>query len=197
MFLNAYVDDQWHNAETAQEVTSLLSEVIAALKHESDHPLGAVNPGTIAVLCFADERFSHKDWGTNGAKGNLVIAVNKETGYGALMWDWGPGDDQVWVSDNPEPPDFDPRVVADPGYPLFHDPASTLPIQKFREVLEEFCFAGTGERPTGVRWVRSDPCGRREDRLYPLDWGDTPSPEEFASWSRADPSSGAEFTAEE
>jgi hypothetical protein len=42
-----------------------------------------------------------------------------------------------------------------------------LPIKQFREVLEEFCYSGTGERPTRIQWVRSDICGRREDREYP------------------------------
>jgi hypothetical protein len=161
MILNAYFDDQWHNAGTAKQISSLITELIAALGHE--HAAGnAIHPGDDAVLCFAVKRFEHRLRITKDAKGHLQVAVNKKTGYGALMWCWA--DSQVWVSDNPQPPDFDPRVVSDPGYPLFHDPASTLPIKQFREALEEFCYSGTGERPTSVRWVRSDICGRREDR---------------------------------
>lgn len=168
MILNSYFDHQWHNAEAAEEVASLISELIATLKHERASKF--VEPGTDALLCFAHERFQHKLRLTKGVKGHLQVGVNTATGYGALMWYWG-GDDPVWVSDNPQPPDFDPRVVSDPGYPLFHDPASTLPMKQFLEVLEEFCYSGTGERPKSAQWVRSDICGRREDREYPDDAG--------------------------
>jgi Immunity protein Imm1 len=167
VILNAYFDHRWHNAEAGGEVDSLISELIATLKHE--RPSRFVAPGTDALLCLARERFHHKLALTKDVKGHLQVAVNKATGYGALMWYWG-GSDPVWVSDNLQPPDFDPRVVSDPGYPLFHDPASTLPIEQFREALEEFCYSGTGERPTAVQWVRSDICGRREDREYIEDY---------------------------
>lgn len=159
MILNAHFDNQWHNAETSEQVANLISELIASLKHE--RPSRFIDPGTDALLCFASERFHHKYRLTKGVRGHLQVSVNTATGYGALMWYWG-GDDPVWVSDNPEPPGFDPRVVSDSGYPLFHDPSSTLPIKQFREALEEFCYAGTGERPKSVRWVPSDICGRRE-----------------------------------
>lgn len=154
MILNAYFDGQWHNAEIAEETSSLITELIATLA-----------PSRNATLCFAGERFVHKLSDTKGANGCLQVAVNKETGYGALLWYWG-GNDPVWVSDNPEPPDFNPRVVADPGGTYFHEASSTLPLRKFREVLEEFCYSGTGERPARVRWVRSDMCGRRLDGGY-------------------------------
>ena len=161
MILNAYFDDKWHNAETNEEISVLISRLMATLKHE--HQVGiVVHPGDDALLCFADERFHHDRRTAKDAKGRLLVAVNKETGYGALMW-YQSGDRQVWVSDNPQPPNVDPRVVSDPGYPLFHDPASTLPLKQFRDALEEFCYSGTGERPKGLRWVRSDICGRRED----------------------------------
>jgi hypothetical protein len=48
----------------------------------------------------------------------------------SLLWKkaWLPQSDTrkqvigyVWVSDNPTPPDFDPRVVSDPGVPYFFD----------------------------------------------------------------------------
>jgi hypothetical protein len=73
------------------------------------------------------------------------------------------------VSDNPRPPDFDPRVVADPGYPLFHDPSSTLPLDQVRAALEEFCYSGVGDRPVSVQWIKGDINGRREDREYDED----------------------------
>ncbi|MFJ8746515.1 Imm1 family immunity protein [Embleya sp. NPDC127516] len=68
------------------------------------------------------------------------------------------------MSDNPEPPDLDPRVVSDPCYPLFHDPSSALPIPRIRAALEEFCRAGTGERPECIDWVVGGMNGQRFDR---------------------------------
>lgn len=181
MILNAYFRDQWHNAESTKEISSLIDELIAGLTHEHAVSNNVVHHGTDAVLCFAGERFEHRLRMAKGAIGHLQVAVNKATGYGALMWCWS--DSQVWVSDNPEPPDFDTRVISDPGYPLFHDPASTLPIKQFQEALEEFCYSGTGERPTSICWVRSDICGRREDREYPIDQGgEIELLEDFESW---------------
>lgn len=160
MTLNAHFDGQWHGANSAEEVGGLISALIAAPMPE--RPSRFMD----ALLCFAGEPFCHKFRTTpKGVKGHLLVAVNKVSGYGALMWYWG-GSDPVWVSENPQPPDFDPRVVADPGGVLFHNPRSTLPIGKFREMVEEFCYSGTGDRPTGVRWAYSDVCGRRMDEGY-------------------------------
>jgi hypothetical protein len=85
------------------------------------------------------------------------------TGYGALIWqatspDPEPGvpAHQRWLSSNPEPPDFDPRVVADPYAPFFHDPDTTLPAARIREALEEYCRTGTGDRPKCIEWVPRD-----------------------------------------
>ncbi len=56
--LNAHFDDQWHHAETAEEVTSLISELIATLRHEK---LGQwyVSSGDDALLCFSDVRLGN------------------------------------------------------------------------------------------------------------------------------------------
>ncbi|MFC8075679.1 Imm1 family immunity protein [Streptomyces sp. NPDC057307] len=101
----------------------------------------------------------------------LCVAVNGSTGYGALVWGVtedssreGGAFDSVWVSDNPGPPDSDPRVVADPGVPSFHGPASALPVAQVRAAVEEFRRAGTGDRPEGVRWVPGQVNGQRLDR---------------------------------
>ncbi|MFE2568150.1 Imm1 family immunity protein [Streptomyces mirabilis] len=92
---------------------------------------------------------------------------------------WGEVYESVWISDNPQPPCFDPRVVSDPGYPLFHDPASALPLERVRAALEEFCRAGTGERPECISWAPGDANGQRLDRAPMveqvedpvIDWG--------------------------
>jgi hypothetical protein len=53
--------------------------------------------------------------------------------------------------------------VSDPGYPLFYHPRSVLVEDRVREVLEEFCRTGTGERPSVIGWVRGDTNGQRLD----------------------------------
>lgn len=102
---------------------------------------------------------------------SLRVAVNRNTGYGALIWFAAQGFersggvyDHVWISDNPEPPEFDPRVVSDPCYPLFHDPSSTLPLAQVRNALEEFCRMRTGRRPECIAWTKGEANGRRLDR---------------------------------
>jgi hypothetical protein len=101
----------------------------------------------------------------------LWAGLNPDTGYGGLIWfatdDRARNlDDEVaqemWVSDNPNPPQFDPDVMSDPGYPLFFDPRSTLPIDQVRNVIEEFFRAGTGDRPEGTAWVEGDMAGQRK-----------------------------------
>ena len=66
-----------------------------------------------------------------------------------------------WVSDNPAPPDFDPRVLSDPGCPLWYDPRSTLPVARVRAALRELCRMGTGDRPECVQWVHGEINGER------------------------------------
>ncbi|MFF1747305.1 Imm1 family immunity protein [Streptomyces mirabilis] len=62
--------------------------------------------------------------------------------------------DHVWVSDKLNAPDFDPRVVSDPGEPRFHNPNSCLPAPEVLAAVEEFCRMDTGNRPKCIRWVR-------------------------------------------
>jgi immunity protein Imm1 of predicted polymorphic toxin system len=102
-------------------------------------------PGEDARFSFSDRRHSGDDWPDN----YLVVSVNRSTGYGALIWyvtkDFPQQDGvygQIWISDNPRPPDFDPRVVSDPGEPAYHDPRSAIPVADVRAALEEFCRTG-------------------------------------------------------
>jgi hypothetical protein len=71
------------------------------------------------------------------------------------VWDWS------WVTDNPHPPHTDPKVVADPHGIWYHDPRSTLPIAEIRPAVEEFCRAGTAERPESVPWAKAYSTGER------------------------------------
>jgi hypothetical protein len=168
MILNAFFGRRWHHAEASDEVPMLIAELMATLKHE-DTSNWWLSPGDEAWLCFLNRRLEGMNF--LGESGRFLrVSLNTPTGYGAMIWvDRENGN--VWVSDSPSPPAYDPRVVADPHYPLFHDPDSALPLEQFKTALEEFCYAGTGERPASVRWVRGDMSGRRADREYPEDPG--------------------------
>ncbi|MFJ3794247.1 Imm1 family immunity protein [Kitasatospora sp. NPDC090091] len=101
----------------------------------------------------------------------LSVAANETTGFGAITW-WtdnlpprvGGIYDYVWISDNPTPSEIDAQLVSDPHYPLYHDPASAIPLAQVRGVIEEFCSSGTGERPESISWVTGEINGQRHDR---------------------------------
>ncbi|MER6523108.1 Imm1 family immunity protein [Streptomyces sp. NPDC001553] len=99
----------------------------------------------------------------------LRVGINSRTGYGGFIWyvtvsRWEAAIEKppsgYWVSENPSPPNFDPAVTADPGFPINFAPRSTVPLQQVRSTLEEFCFTGTGDRPEGIAWISSDGNGR-------------------------------------
>ncbi|WP_329260477.1 Imm1 family immunity protein [Streptomyces sp. NBC_01478] len=133
--------------------------------------LGYISAGDDAVFSFARSRYTNEtfDWWPDNY---LHVAANPSTGYGGLIWYVSADraekvEDEVskhtWVSDNPNPPKFDPRVVRDPSFPRFHDPRSAIPIGHVRDAVEEFCRVGTGDRPACVEWARSDTHGARLD----------------------------------
>lgn len=167
MILNVSFDREWHHGENWDEISRIISEVMENLQEE-----GRVgkwySPGQDAWFSFSDERHTNESQGPDNF---LRVSINKSTGYGALIWgvtesnpNKGSIFDSVWVSDNHEPPGFDPRVVSDPGYPLFHDRCSTLPIPLVRAAVEEFCRSGTGHRPECVDWTPGELNGQRLDR---------------------------------
>ncbi|MFJ5123151.1 Imm1 family immunity protein [Kitasatospora sp. NPDC088548] len=150
------INRKWHYAETWPEMALLIDEAIKNLESESNSPY--YSPGDDARFMFSDRRYAG---GTDAPNNFLHVAVNSLTGFGALIWFVsddhpvrGGVFDHVWVSDNLNPPSFDPRVVSDPGEPRFHDPRSCLPISEVRAALEEFCRTGTGNRPECIYWVR-------------------------------------------
>ncbi|WP_018351442.1 Imm1 family immunity protein [Longispora albida] len=166
MILNAFIHGQLSYAETWPDMQALIDEALSTLEAESLSP--HYDPGEDAWFMLSDRR--HTGTGADWPQLMLHVSVNRATGYGAVIWlasgDYpGEGDifDNAWVSDNPQPPAFDPRVVASPGEPRFHDPRSTVPIEQVRAVLEEFCRTGTGMRPEGVSWARSELNGIRFD----------------------------------
>ncbi|MFD9398140.1 Imm1 family immunity protein [Streptomyces sp. NPDC060011] len=124
----------------------------------------------------AEFTFTQRPEGSTGGlldfDGYLHAAVNAQTGHGALKWMLTRRStvvmdpaiaDQVWLSDNPAPPTKDPNVIADPGFPLYHHPRSTLPVDRIRAAVEEYCRAGTGHRPTCIDWTAGQLPGRRLD----------------------------------
>jgi hypothetical protein len=125
VYLSVFFNGEWRYGGGWEQTSRLVDDVMAGLRGE-DETTGAYHPGDDAWFCLAEQRHG----GSGPVEGsNLRVAVNK--GYGALTWfvtdkfaRVGGVDDFVWVSDNVKPPDCDPRVVSDPGYPLFHDPAS-------------------------------------------------------------------------
>ncbi|WP_078661706.1 Imm1 family immunity protein [Streptomyces sp. NRRL B-24484] len=164
MLLNVHIDGQWRCGTTPEEKSRLISEVFWILAEKGS---GGPDwrPGEIAWFSFSERPNGDSGWPDNC----LAVSVNVSTGYGGLVWFFnnekkGGVYGRTWVSDNPEPPDFDPQVVSDPGYPLFHDPASTLPIDQVRRAVEEYVRVGTGDRPKSVGWIGGAMSGQRDDR---------------------------------
>jgi hypothetical protein len=157
VFLSVFYKDEWRSGVGPEATARLISDVLTGLDSDED-----------AWFCLADRPTTDDDAAPSS---NLRVAVGEGHEYGALIW--FPDDDfprkggvydSVWISDNPAPAADGPRVVADPGYPLFHDPASVLPVSQVRAAVEEFCRAGTGDRPGGVAWVAGHMNGQRLDR---------------------------------
>ncbi|MFG3294551.1 Imm1 family immunity protein [Streptomyces sp. NPDC048179] len=167
MLLSVFFKGEWRYAESPDQVSELIAEVMNGLRGEGEVG-GSYFPGDDAWFCLADRRKSDSEPVVGS---NLRVAINPVHGYGALVWfvnDQFPRKrgvyDSVWLSDNPDPVDFDPRVVSDPGYPLFHDPASTLPNSMIRAAVEEFCRTRSGERPECIDWIAGHVNGQRLDR---------------------------------
>ncbi|MGW2892268.1 Imm1 family immunity protein [Streptomyces griseoruber] len=166
MILTVAIRDKYEYAETPQDISRLIMEVTCNLDFEKNEDPW-ISPGEDAWLMWSDRRLEESDQPSN----HLRVAVNTSTGYGALTWfvnERWPGystskiADKIWISNNPTPPNFDPRVVADPGFPLFHDPFSTIPVSDVRRALEEFCKAATGDRPKCINWIPGDLFGTRQ-----------------------------------
>ncbi|GAA4978550.1 hypothetical protein GCM10025331_86920 [Actinoplanes utahensis] len=112
----------------------------------------------------------------------LMVRVNASTGLGALIWfvntlradASGRQDDQwIWVTDNADPADDDPLVAAEPHELIGVGPSVVLPVAEIRAAVEEYCRAGTGERPGSVSWVHGNNLGERDDRQWkPPDYSD-------------------------
>ncbi|WP_326575261.1 Imm1 family immunity protein [Actinacidiphila glaucinigra] len=169
MILNVTCGDRQWFAETGDEISSVVAEAMGSLQgwnQQGEHWF----PGTTAWFAWSDRRHMDRADMPNNF---LVVSINKETGYGGLIWFVnagypGPETDEVldniWVSDNPNPPDFDPGVVSNPDEPYWFDLRSTLPAEQIEAAVEEFCRVRTGIRPECVQWTLGEVSGRRAVR---------------------------------
>ncbi|MER5470066.1 Imm1 family immunity protein [Streptomyces sp. NPDC002685] len=164
MILNAYIDHRRLELTSWQATERVITTLVEP------------KPNWPYSNTTAEFTFAHRRQKTAAAAPHfdsyLHAAVNARTGYGALKWCLTQDSaivmdaaiaDRVWLSDNPAPPDLDPDVIADPGFPLSHHPRSTLPITRARAAVEEYCRTGTGHRPTCIDWTPGDLAGRRLD----------------------------------
>lgn len=168
MILNVFIDRAWRHAGNSDEMSRLISLIF-----DDDRLRSSANSNSLAAgfnVSLSLSKTPHTD--ENQVADNLLqVAINRSTGFGALIWGVtmksprkGGIYDSVWISDNPQPPNFDPQLISDPGYPLFHDPHSALPLSQVRKALEEFCETGTGDRPECVNWIEGYFNGQRLDR---------------------------------
>ncbi|MFD5570275.1 Imm1 family immunity protein [Streptomyces cadmiisoli] len=168
MILNVRCAGQLWFAESSREIAVVTGEVLGSL--QSWIKWGDVwAPGSIAWFSWSNRR--HMD-STDMPNNNLVVSLNRGTGYGGLIWFVSSGysgpepqgiRDSVWISDNPNPPDFDTEVLSNPGEPYSFDSCSTLPIGKTEAAVNEFCCVRTGARPECVEWAAGELSGRRAD----------------------------------
>ncbi|WP_436528559.1 Imm1 family immunity protein [Actinoplanes sp. HUAS TT8] len=166
MFLKMSLGKEEAYGDTAEEVAHLASEVLGGAGSASS-PGEVAWPHSAASLSFIDARNGEQDKFPHNF---LFVSVNTATGFGALIWcvtdrsgKKGGAYDHVWISNNPNPPASDPQVVVESTAMSFHSPRSCLPIEQLRTVVEEFCVAGTGDRPEGIDWVQGHLNGWRAD----------------------------------
>ncbi|MFK0121649.1 Imm1 family immunity protein [Streptomyces sp. NPDC090994] len=151
-------------ARSEQEVDALIDHIMNELIQEGKTPDGFEILPERAVVSIVEGRFPEETserWPSN----YLYVSVNVKNGYGALKW-WtnkvpasAPEDDisrYVWTSGNPNPPSFDPALIADPGNPSYYPREAAIPVAQVRAALEEFCRTRTGERPDCVSWLLLD-----------------------------------------
>ncbi|MET9881324.1 Imm1 family immunity protein [Actinacidiphila glaucinigra] len=151
-------------ARTEREVEDLIDHTMNNLLQRGTTSDGFTIIPERAVISIVEGRYPEETderWSNN----LLYVSVNIKHGYGALKW-WtrkvtkgAPEDDVsrfVWTSGNPNPPSFDPGLIADPGDPSYYPREAAIPVAQVRAALEEFCQARTGRRPECVPWLLLD-----------------------------------------
>ncbi|GAA2909864.1 hypothetical protein Acy02nite_89420 [Actinoplanes cyaneus] len=172
LILNATYAQGWAHAESWKEKEEMVGKFLTGDTYGDCGEGAAVLwlSGGPVWFCLADRQHGYEEKTPDNF---LCVSIDRGAGYGGLVWGMsqsGPRRggiyDSVWVSDNPVPPDYDPRIVSEPGCPVFFDRASVLPIAEIRAALEEFCRTDTGDRPECVAWVEGSVDGTRNDRSY-------------------------------
>ncbi|MFJ3547291.1 Imm1 family immunity protein [Streptomyces rubiginosohelvolus] len=148
-------------ARSEEEIVSLIDHIMSDLLQGGRTPEGfEIMPEHATVTVIEDGHSGRVEgmWPSS----YLHVSVNTSNGYGALRWfsttpPSGGGGDHingfVWVSENPNPPTFDPKLILDSSTPLYYPRESAFPVAKVREGLEEFCRARSGERPECIPWM--------------------------------------------
>ncbi|MFG2615801.1 Imm1 family immunity protein [Streptomyces anulatus] len=161
MIVEFWIGGKKNLAYDQREIHEAIVRTLEELESERKVPVG-FHAGTIAAFHVYDIPVGagFPEFADNA----LTVGINKATGFGGMTW-WGEQipehpDQAHWVSRNRNPPDFDPRVTADPGHPLWFDRKNVLPIKEVASAIEEFCFNG-GRRPACIEWEPSTVNGRR------------------------------------
>lgn len=167
MILGVLIGEDWRFVDPQEDVARTVEEVLEFLTARR----GVDDPGQVAELTFARLPWQGHAVDTDN---HLFVSANEETGFGALTWfvdqGWprkGEIYNDVWVTDNPKPPSFDPRVVSDPDCGTFYHSRSDIPLSQVRAALVEFCSMRSGDRPECVSWVPGRIDGRRLDENFP------------------------------
>ncbi|MDP5309331.1 Imm1 family immunity protein (plasmid) [Streptomyces sp. NBC_01220] len=161
MIVEVWIGGKMNHASDQHEVQGSIERALSELESEREVPVGFY-AGTIASFHVFDVPAGEEV--PEFADNSLTVGVNRATGYGGMCW-WGERvpenpDQAHWVSRNETPPSFDPRVTADPGYPLWYDKRNVIPISEVASAIEEFCF-NRGKRPTNVKWEPGTVNGQR------------------------------------
>ncbi|MFF1908294.1 Imm1 family immunity protein [Kitasatospora sp. NPDC058218] len=148
------------------EIVEAIDTAIGSLQPRQTFDNGTFFPGSMASFAFFTANSDISD-------SRLYLSANQSLGYGAIVWEVDGNSERcrtggiyasTWISDNPTPPDFDPKLVAETGYPRYHVRESILPLEAIRRAVLEFCESPTGERPTCIQWAEGFSDGQRFDQ---------------------------------
>ncbi|WP_338672182.1 Imm1 family immunity protein [Streptomyces sp. SCSIO 30461] len=151
-------------AHSEHQIDSLIDHIMSDLVQKGETDDGFEIVPERAVVSIAKGKYPEETderWATN----YLYVSVNTRNGYGALKWwtseipEGAPNEDVsrfIWTSGNPNPPSFDPELVADPGNPTYYPREAAIPKAQVRDALKEFCSARTGQRPKCIPWLLLD-----------------------------------------
>jgi len=134
MNLNVRIRQRSYSIPGGEVTEEVIAEIISGVD-PADRAGQVIDMNTTARLCFADE-CTYGRHRPCSVESHLRISLRRKSGFGAFIWIDGEDKDTAlaWISDNPAPPDFDPRLDSDPGN-LLHDPASAVPVGQFMRVL--------------------------------------------------------------